>query len=63
MSESSRKSPRQTRALSYRIEPDVRELLDHIARELAAEYVRLMRDAHAPDPEAAKAPPNARKVQ
>ena len=63
MTEASRKSPRQTRALSYRIEPDVRELLDHIAKELAAEYVRLMRDAHAPGPESAKAPPNVRKVR
>ena len=49
MAKSSHQTPSTARRMSYRTEPESRELLDHIARELAAEYVRLVRDRSGSD--------------
>jgi hypothetical protein len=54
MSQEKRKSTRIS-SLSYRDDPAVRDLLNHVAEELAAEYVRLVRsDRDARRPSAAR---------
>lgn len=54
MGREKRKSTRIS-SLSYRDDPAVRDLLDHVAEELAAEYVRLVKsDGDATRPSAAR---------
>ena len=51
-SESAKRKPTsggEEPALDPRSDPAVRDLLDHVARELAEEYVRLMRAAASSD--------------
>jgi hypothetical protein len=48
-------SATQDRAQQLQVDPDLRALLDHVAAELATEYIRLMEAAAEPSTEPASA--------
>ncbi len=61
MSQPKTKKPTRISELSYRADPAVRDLLDHIANELAAEYVRLVRGDEVEKPSPADRPLKLRR--